>query len=236
MFRFRGAREICQMFDFHLVCGPGCWSAGAALRAARAAGLRTVAAVRLCGDMDFSFMRPFSESLDVLGLHAGVSAWAGVELADFPPALLPEAVHAAREQGADLVIVRGEGLKGQAGQGTNLAAIEAGADILCGAGILDREAALRAAEKQVFVEFSSSLDGLANAHVLRLCMECGCGVVCGSSAAGPADLPDARLWADLLRGAAPADARAAAEYIRNGGEKLMDRLLKERKKIKIYGK
>ena len=214
------------MFDFHLLCGAGCWGAGGALMAAAAMGLRGVALVRTCEDADFSSLGAFCASVRAMSLHAGVTAWGGVELANFPPGLLAEAVAEARRHGAQLVLARGEGLGGRVAAGTNLAAVEAGADILCDAGVLDREVAQLAAEKGVFVEFSAcGRKGLANAHALKTCMDCGCAMVCGSSASCAGELPDARLWADILRGAAPDDPRAAAEYLRMGGETLMRSLL-----------
>ena len=135
-------------------------------------------------------------------LYAGVEAFAGVELVHVPPALFPEAVAEARSLGAALVVGHGETLGDEVERGTNLAAIEAGVDILAHPGLLTAEDAALAAERGVILELSTAPKHcLCNARVAALAMETGCGLVLNGDVRQEEDFASAALRQGTLMGA-----------------------------------
>lgn len=122
------------------------------------------------------------------GHMEGLTILPGVELTHVPPALIADQVKRARDLGASHVVVHGESIVEPVAPGTNLAAIEAGADILAHPGLLtDREAAL-AAEKGVYLELSSrGGHSLANGLVARLARARGAKLLVNSDGHAPGD-------------------------------------------------
>jgi histidinol phosphatase-like PHP family hydrolase len=105
-----------------------------------------------------------------------------VELTGIPPAALAEEVAMARSMGA-LVVVHGEGMGGAAMPGTNLAAIEAGADVLAHPGLISETEAARAAQTGTTLMITACPGHcLANGHVWRLAKQFGAPVVVTSGA------------------------------------------------------
>ena len=70
-----------------------------------------------------------------------ITIMAGVELTHVPPALIGEMTEAARKAGAQVVVVHGETPVEPVAPGTNLAAIEAGVDVLGHPGLITDEEA-----------------------------------------------------------------------------------------------
>ena len=120
--------------DFHVMLSAGTVSGGmdaaSALRYASLAGLRFVGLTLVSDGSDLSRVRDVAAHVRRLGLYADMEARVGVELRHVPPALLPDTVREARECGAEIVLVHGETLCDQVAEGTNFAAVEAGADVL----------------------------------------------------------------------------------------------------------
>lgn len=124
-------------------------------------------------------------------LHTGVEFLPGVCLAFLPPGRMDDMVQAARECGAARVSVHGESLGAVVPRGTNLAAIEAGCDVLLHPGLLTEEEARLAASRGVLLELCAHpRHCLANGHVSRLAMRHGAGVILGSGARGADELLD----------------------------------------------
>lgn len=189
------------MMDFHIDIS-GQLDAASALHYAALAGLRFAGIILPMDGTDFARMASLAAQVRRFSLYANVEAWAGVELRHIPPALLPEAVKEAREAGASLVLVHGETLGDQVEQGTNFAAVEAGADILAHPGLIDDEAAAYAAEKGVALEFSACpRHAMTNAHVADVALRHGCTLVRGSSAAQAKDIVSRAYWPYILKGA-----------------------------------
>ena len=80
---------------------------------------------------------------------------AGVELTHVRPEHIQEGVDLARSLGAEVVIVHGETISEAVKPGTNLAAIEAGADILAHPGLITDEEVALAAERGVRLEITA---------------------------------------------------------------------------------
>lgn len=222
------------MTDFHIMLHTAPQGAGldaaSALRYAALAGLRFAGLILASDGSDLCRVAELAVQIRKLSLYANVEAWAGVELRHIPPALLPDTVREARSAGASLVLVHGESIADQVEQGTNFAAIEAGADIIAHPGLIDAEAAAYAAEKGVALEFTSCpMHGLTNAYTAAMALRSGAPLVRGSAAARPEELTTRAFWPMIIKGA---DAFIKAEnqynlteYLRKSEESLVRRLM-----------
>ena len=192
--------------DFHILLSSeeaaGGWNAASALRYAALAGLRFVGLVIPCDGTDFSRVAALVAGVRRLSLYANVEARAGVELKHVPPALISSAVKEARSAGAELVLVHGETIVDQVELGTNIAAIEAGADILAHPGIIDKEVAAFAAERGVALEFTSCpRHAMTNAQTASMALRFGCPLVRGSGADCKEELTTRTFWPLIVKGA-----------------------------------
>lgn len=113
----------------------------------------------------------------------------GVELTHVPPALIGQEVTRARTLGAAIVVVHGETIVEPVERGTNLAALEASADVLAHPGLVTDEEARLAAERGVLLEITTRAGhAFSNGHVLTLARRYGAGVVINNDAHVPRDL------------------------------------------------
>jgi histidinol phosphatase-like PHP family hydrolase len=127
---------------------------------------------------------------------------AGVELTHVPPPLIPEHIARARELGAQVVVVHGETLVEPVAQGTNLAAIEGGADILAHPGLISEVEVALAAEKGVHLEITTRKGhSLSNGHVAALARTHGCKLLVNNDAHAPGDLVGPELRKNVALGA-----------------------------------
>lgn len=222
------------MTDFHIIIGGEQghgFDCASALRYASLAGMRFAGLVMRSDGSNFSCIAELSKQVRRLSLYANVEAWAGVELCHMPPALLPDAVREAREAGAAIVLAYGESITDQVEQGTNFAAIEAGADIVTHPGLIDGEAAAFAAEKVVALEITSCpRHALANAHTAAMALRYGAPLVRGSGACRPEELATRAFWPMVIKGAdcgsVGENGFNLAETIRKSEEMLIRRLMR----------
>ena len=221
------------MTDFHIIIrgseGHG-FDCASALRYASLAGIRFAGLILPSDGTNFSLLAAMAAQVRRLSLYANVEAWAGVELRHMPPALLPDAVREAREAGASLVLVHGESITDQVEQGTNFAAIEAGADIVAHPGLIDAEASAFAAEKGVALEFTSCpRHALANAHTAGMALCHGAMLVRGSGASRAEELTTRAFWPMIVKGAdsvsEPEKSGKLAEHLRKSEEALIRKLM-----------
>lgn len=220
------------MIDFHIHIGTNGLLPAEALRRAALCGCRAAGLVLRTDGGDLRHLPQMVAEVQRLSLFMNIEAFAGVELAHVPPALLPDAVRAAREAGAELVLVHGETLADGVADGTNLAAVDAGADILAHPGLVDEQVSAYAAEKGVALELSACpRHGLANGHVAAQAQRFGCALVPGSAARAVADFTSRPAWKAVCRGAAM--SQAMQDTFRNNAENLVKRLIKNQKKRKL---
>ncbi len=124
-----------------------------------------------------------------LNRYHTVKALAGVELTHVPPALIEPMARQARDMGAHIVVVHGETIVEPVPRGTNLAAIEAGVDILAHPGLITADEVELAARKGVALEITARKGhSLTNGHVARLALEFGATMVINTDAHAPGDL------------------------------------------------
>ena len=113
----------------------------------------------------------------------------GAEITHAPPELIKDMVKEARELGACIVVVHGETLAEPVAEGTNRAAIEAGADVLAHPGLISIEDILFANEKSVALEITSRKGhSISNGHVAQMAIKFGAQVVINTDSHSPGDL------------------------------------------------
>ena len=190
------------MFDFHIHVNCSGGRDGLlpseAMRLAKCAGFRAVGLIVRADPSTLPILLPTLKTLvKTCSLYAGIEAFAGVELVHVPPALLPDAVGQAREQGAALILAHGESIPRQ------LAAINAGVDILAHPGLITVEDAQLAAEKGVLLELNTApRHCLANGHIVRMAERFGCELLLNSDASSSADFESPDVTQALRKAAA----------------------------------
>lgn len=126
----------------------------------------------------------------------------GVEITYVPPSDIPDAVRKARKAGAKLVLVHGETIVEPVPEGTNLAAIESGADILAHPGMITPEEVKLACENSVCLEISGRVGhSLTNGHVAKLARKFGTRLTFGSDTHAPEDILNFEMAGKVCRGA-----------------------------------
>lgn len=136
------------------------------------------------------------------GAFFDLNLFAGVELTHVPPALIGRSVARARELGAQLVVVHGETVVEPVAPGTNLAAIEAGCDILAHPGLLGEAEAALAAERGVSLEITTRKGhSLTNGYVAALARRFEAKLVINNDAHEPGDLVSRDLRRKVALGA-----------------------------------
>jgi len=158
------------------------------------------------------------------GPYCGINIFAGVELTQVPPALIGDMVRTARRGGAELVLVHGESISEQVFPGTNLAAIEADADILAHPGLISDEEVELAAQRGVALEISVRQGHcLCNGHIAAAARRFGAKLVINSDAHSSSDIPLASMRRHIALGAGLSEE----EYQKAEGnaEKIASRIL-----------
>ncbi len=126
----------------------------------------------------------------------------GIELTHIPPEMFSELVPLARELGAKIIVGHGETVMEPVKSGTNLAAINAGVDILAHPGFITHDAAVLAAEKGVFLELTGRKGhSLTNGHVARIAAATGALLALNADAHGPGDFMTAEMAETVALGA-----------------------------------
>lgn len=184
-------------------------------RRAKVAGYRALAFTDHVDVSNLDFVLPrLAAAAREYSVFLDMHILAGVELTHVPPALIAQEVARARDLGADLVLVHGETLVEPVDRGTNLAAIEAGVDILAHPGLVSAEEARLAAERGVFLEVTTRAGhGYSNGHVVAMARTYGAKVVVNNDAHAPRDVLEATLRQKIALGAGMTldEYRAAGE-------------------------
>jgi histidinol phosphatase-like PHP family hydrolase len=183
----------------HTVFSDGALIPAELARRARVAGYQGLA---ITDHADQSNMSWILERL-LLGVQqiskaAGLRLLAGIELTHVHPEQIADMVELARQAGAYPVLVHGQTLVEPVAPGTNLAAIEAGVDILAHPGLITEEEVRLAASRGVALELSTRKGHcLCNGHVAALATSLGCKLVINNDAHEPGDLVSRELRASI---------------------------------------
>jgi histidinol phosphatase-like PHP family hydrolase len=166
-------------------------------RRAKVAGYRAIAITDHADASNLDLVIPRVTALArEYSIYMDIAILAGVELTHVPPGLVAQETRRARELGAMIVVVHGETVVEPVERGTNLAAIEAGVDVLAHPGLITAEEVRLAAEKGVLLEITTrSGHSYSNGHVLNMSRRHGAKVVVNNDVHAPRDI----LGADLRR-------------------------------------
>jgi len=173
------------------------------IRRAKVAGYRALAITDHADasniDLIVGNVRRLTESY---GHFFDIDVLAGVELTHVPPALMAEFADMARRAGAQIIVAHGETVVEPVAQGTNLAAIEAGVDVLAHPGLITEVEVSLAAERGVALEITTRRGhSYANGHVAALARRLGARLVIDNDAHAPGDLVSQEMRAKVALGA-----------------------------------
>lgn len=145
------------------------------VRRAVAAGYSAVAITDHVDSSNIDFVVPrVVKAIKRLKEFVSLEIIPGVEITHAPPRLISELVKEARTLGARIVVVHGETIVEPVLEGTNRAAIEAGADILAHPGLIKTEDILFAKDKGVVLEITSRKGhSLSNGYVAKEAIKFG---------------------------------------------------------------
>jgi putative hydrolase len=140
---------------------------------------------------------------DIVERYWPISVVVGVELTHVPAKGIGEAAKAAREAGAEIVVLHGETPVEPVESGSDGAAIDCGyVDLIGHPGHITEEEIRRAAKHDVYLEISArSGHCLTNGHVARLGQSLGAKLVVDSDAHSPSDLLTADFQKSVALGA-----------------------------------
>jgi histidinol phosphatase-like PHP family hydrolase len=166
-------------------------------------------------------------------LHQEARAWegepmrtlVGVEITKAPPRKLGELARAARNAGAEIVIVHGESIVEEVPEGTNHAALECGeVDILAHPGLLTLKDAELAKANGTILEVSGRRGHcLTNGHVVRMAISVGAELVVDSDAHSPEQLLSREKAERIAAGAGLEPARVLAA-LEDAPQRLLSRV------------
>ncbi|MGD9154524.1 MAG: histidinol phosphate phosphatase domain-containing protein [Bacillota bacterium] len=160
-----------------------------------------------------------------------IRAIPGVELTHVPAAAIAALAQAARDYGAELVVVHGETLVEPVEPGTNLAAAACReVDILAHPGLLSREAAERAAQNGIFIEVTArSGHNVGNGQVVRMAQAVGASLLVDSDAHASGDLLTENWARTVARGAGLDKTEIETVTVANP-KRLLERIGKQRRR------
>ena len=126
----------------------------------------------------------------------------GLELTHVRPAFIGELTKKARAAGADLIVVHGETITEPVEEGTNLAAVEAGVDILAHPGLIEDNVIQVGIDKGVYFEVTTRKGhSITNGHVVKRVLELGGQLVINNDYHTPGDRVSADMAIKILAGA-----------------------------------
>jgi histidinol phosphatase-like PHP family hydrolase len=160
------------------------------IRRAAAMGYEAIAITDHIDQSNIDLIIPrIVKAIDALKDHIPVRALPGAEITHVPPALIPDIVKEARRLGAKIVVIHGETIVEPVLEGTNRAAVEAGADILAHPGLITEDDLLFAKEKGICLEITARKGhSLSNGYVAKKAVEMGIPLVINTDSHAPSDL------------------------------------------------
>lgn len=170
---------------------------------ARAAGYTTIAITDHADHSNIDFIIPrIVRVCEKITAKGNIQVLPGLELTHVDPTDIAALVSEARKLGAQILIVHGETLTEPVPPGTNLAAIQAGADILAHPGLITEEEVRLAASKGVYVEITTRRGhSLTNGHVASMARKCGAPLVLNNDTHSPGDFVGRQMAENVARGA-----------------------------------
>ncbi|HXX53924.1 MAG TPA: histidinol phosphate phosphatase domain-containing protein, partial [Thermodesulfovibrionales bacterium] len=173
------------------------------VRRAEAMGYNAIALTDHVDPSTIDFVIPrIVRALKRLREIVSIEVLPGAEITHAPPQLIHELVKEARSLGAKVVLVHGETIVEPVAEGTNRAAIEAGADIISHPGLITTEDVLYAKDKGVILEITARKGhSLANGYVAKEAIKFGVPLSLNTDAHSPGDLINRETARKILLGA-----------------------------------
>lgn len=223
-----------QIFDFHThsFLSDGILSPIELIRRAHVAGYSAVAVTDHVGYGTLErVVEELKKDCRLAERYWDIRAFAGVEITHVPPESIGEIAKAARELGAEVVVVHGETVVEPVPEGTNLAAVESGwVDVLAHPGNISREVASGAAANDVFLEITRRQGHcLTNGRVFRMGVEAGASILLNSDAHGTGDLLSPGLAERAVMGAG-GEGKAVLAVLRENPQRLLRRIAERKMK------
>jgi len=167
--------------------------------------------VAVTDHVDLSNAEPVLETLALVRESAklyGVRMLCGVEITHVPPTQIAGLARAAKDAGADIVLVHGETAVEPVAEGTNHAACTCKyVNVLAHPGLITLKDAKAAEKNGIALEITSrGGHNRTNGHVVRIAKEAGCQLVVDSDAHAPHDILDERSKMLVAKGAGLSDA------------------------------
>ena len=184
------------------------------VRRAMAAGYSAMAITDHADSSNIDFIVPrIVKAIRKLREFVSFEVIPGVEITHAPPKLIPDLVKEARVLGAKIVLVHGETIVEPVTEGTNRAAIEAGADILTHPGIIAMEDILFAKDRGVVLEITARKGHcLANGYVAKEAVKFGLALSINTDAHAPGDLITKELARRILFASGIDESRIEAVF------------------------
>lgn len=190
---------------------------------AYAAGYKTIAITDHadCSNIDFIIPR-IIKACAAITSKGNIQVLPGLELTHVDPSDIAPLAAEARKLGAKIVVVHGETLTEPVPPGTNMAAIEAGVDILAHPGLITDEEVRLAAKNGVFLEITTRRGhSLTNGHVAQTAIKYGAQLVLNNDAHAPGDYVGGKMAAKIARGAGLSEKEIASLF--ENSQKLVQR-------------
>lgn len=170
------------------------------VRRAIAKGYRAIAITDHVDASNIDFVVPrIVRAIDKLRTYVSIEAIPGAEITHAPPRMIPDLVKEARNLGALVVVVHGETIVEPVAEGTNRAAIEAGADLLAHPGLIKTEDILFAKEMGTMLEITSRKGhSLSNGYVAKEASKFGVSLSINTDSHSPEDLITVEMARNIL--------------------------------------
>ena len=185
------ARSVVYDFHLHTVLSDGDLLPTELIRRCIVNGYGALALADHCGLGTMArVLAEASQDCALVRRHWQFEAYPAVELTHVPVGAVAELAAEAKALGAALVVVHGESPVEPVDPGTNLAAATCrDVDILAHPGLITPETAKAAREHGVFIEVTSRQGhGMANGHVVGVCLAAGAAMVVDSDCHAPKDI------------------------------------------------
>ena len=180
------------MIDFHThsFLSDGVLVPSELVRRARVAGYTAMAITDHADESNIeSVLKQLTKVAKQLNADKTFKLIPGVELTHIPVRHIPLMVKKARSLGALIVVGHGETLAEPVEQGTNMAYIKAGVDVLSHPGLITTEEMKEAVKKGVHIEITSrGGHSISNGHVASLAKKLGARMLVNTDSHAPGDL------------------------------------------------
>ncbi len=195
----------CNVIDLHThsIFSDGELIPSESAQRALAAGYKTMAITDHADQSNLDFIIPRIVTVCAhITSRGNIRVLPGVELTHVDPTDIATLTAEARALGAKVVIVHGETLTEPVPSGTNLAAIEAGVDILAHPGLITEDEVRLAAAKGVHLEITTRRGhAFTNGHVAKLAVKYQARLVLNNDAHAPGDFVGEKMAIKIARGA-----------------------------------